>query len=88
MNVQATLITLLLVGLVTLSAISEWRAWNAAPAAIQPEFSVTSVAEGQYVMRADDKIFYCVNNRCTGIQLIAVPQNNGARTPAPENGED
>jgi hypothetical protein len=50
----------------------------------QPGFSVTPVSDGQYVMRASDKIFYCVNNRCTGIQLITAQPRAQAQTPAAE----
>jgi hypothetical protein len=94
-NVQATLIIVLLLVLVGLGLRAEWRATSAeaGPAAetmaAEPGFSVTPVADGQYVMRASDKIFYCVNNRCTGIQLItAAPRTQGAAPgatqPAPE----
>jgi hypothetical protein len=76
----------LLIVLVALAARSEWRAITQDAAALQTatptnpttnpsgEFSVTAVADG-YVMRANKKIFYCVKNRCTGIQLINPAQN-------------
>lgn len=78
MKIQATLVIVLLVILVALMTISEWRAMSTTSSSVAPatttkgpsEFSVTAVADGQYVMRANNKIFYCVNNRCTGIQLI------------------
>jgi len=85
-NVQTALIIFLLILLVGLGARSEWRTSTSA-SANQTEFSVTAVAEGQYVMRADDKIFYCAGNRCTGIQLVAAPQN-ASRPAAPESGKD
>jgi hypothetical protein len=53
-------------------------------ASVEPGFSVTPVSDGQYVMRASDKIFYCVNNRCTGIQLITAQPRAQAQTPAAE----
>jgi hypothetical protein len=87
LKIQATLVIVLLVVLVALVATSEWRAMNSTPSTMatpvsQPtgpnEFSVTAVADGQYVMRANNKIFYCVNNRCTGIQLINPVQEKPA----------
>lgn len=95
MNIQATLIIVLLILLVVLGVRGEWRALSApgeAPAATTlppPAFSVTPVADGQYVMRASDKIFYCVNNRCTGIQLITAPATQSQQAqPSPDNNED
>jgi hypothetical protein len=82
------LIIILLLVLVGLGLRAEWRASAATPGpaadtvAAEPGFSVTPVADGQYVMRASDKIFYCVNNRCTGIQLITA----APRTQAPAQG--
>jgi hypothetical protein len=81
-NTQATTAIVLLIVLVALAARSEWRAVTHNAAASQAvtttnpvgEFSVTAVVGG-YVMRANKKIFYCVKNRCTGIQLINPTQN-------------
>lgn len=94
MNVQATLVIILLLVLVGLGIRSEWRAMNppaqpepAATASDQPGFSVTPVSDGQYVMRASDKIFYCVNNRCTGIQLITAQSRAQNQAPAPTGEE-
>jgi hypothetical protein len=74
---QGGIIIALLTALVVLEG---WGLWpdisgTAATAAPQPPaFSVTSTGEGQYVMRANDNIFFCVGNRCTTIQLITAQQ--------------
>jgi hypothetical protein len=86
MKVESAIIIVLLAGLVALEARSEWRASQAAAKAAaapeQPEFSVTTTGgQGQYVMRASDKIFFCVNNQCTGIQLVPTPAQAPAATP-------
>ena len=78
MKIQAGIIVVLLGILVALEVRSEFQiGTNTEPVAtpsVQTEFSVTSTGEGQFVMRANDKIFFCVNNRCTGIQLITAPK--------------
>jgi len=78
--------------LAALVIIEGWGLWPdisgaATPAAPQPPaFSVTSTGEGQYVMRANDNIFFCVGNRCTTIQLITAQQKN--QQPAAPAGDD
>ena len=82
MYIQATSAIILLIVLVAFAARSEWRAVTQEAVTLQAatndnpngEFSVTAVADG-YVMRANKKIFYCVKNRCTSIQLINPTQN-------------
>ncbi len=82
MNIQAWIVIALLGVLVGLSVRSEL----ASPAPVLPdaaqqaaEFSVTPIAQGHYVMRANDKIFYCVSNKCTGIQLMTANQAAAAQ---------
>ena len=82
MNTQAWIVIALLGVLVGLSVRNEFA--SAAPAlpaeATQAaEFSVTPIAQGHYVMRANDKIFYCVSNKCTGIQLMTANQAAAAQ---------
>ena len=80
LKVQAGIVIVLLAVIAALQISSRWSGMNtqATPtgATPPPAFSVTSTGEGQYVMRANDNIFFCVNNRCTTIQLITGTQTS------------
>ena len=89
MKIQAGIVIFLLVALVALEVSSEFRNWDPTPVAITAppaEFGVTPTGAGQYVMRASKKIFYCVRNKCTSIQLIAAPKQNDD-APAEKSGD-
>ncbi len=90
MNTQAWIVIALLGVLVGLSVRSEFA--GGAPALPEEvkqaaEFSVTPIAQGHYVMRANDKIFYCVSNKCTGIQLMTANQAAAAQAAQQQAGE-
>lgn len=89
LNTQAWIGIALLAVLTALAVKNEVAAGETAAVAPEvntAEFSVTPIAEGHYVMRANNKIFYCVSNKCTGIQLINAQQAAaaGAKIQQPE----
>jgi hypothetical protein len=88
MNAQSGAIITLLAALVGLELWSKLRDLNSPEVPAQappPAFSVTRTGDGQYVMRANDNLFFCVNNRCTTIQLIVGrPENERPAAAAPE----
>ncbi len=92
MNIQSGLIIALLAALVAFAAVAEFRKTPAATPSVDgatpAEFSVTPIAAGQYVMRANDQIYYCVANRCTGIQRVQVPANGAAGQPSAPAADD
>ena len=92
MNMQAGIIITLLAVLVAVELVGDWPSLTGSTAAATPApppaFSVTSTGEGQYVMRANDNIFFCVGNRCTTIQLITATASQQAQPAEPATAQE